>query len=95
MGYGTVQVSGREKDLLEQIPIVETITRVDRSVQCDVIQSMTFSLCAENPYCGPVEGESSGGTARPRKRERPVVVVPRPADNNPRQKSLKNQSRER
>lgn len=95
MGYGTVQVSGREKDLLEQISIVETIIRVDRSVQCDIIQPMTFPLRAENPYCSPVEGESSGGTARPRKCERPIVVVPRPIDNNSRQKLLKNQSRER
>jgi len=91
MGYGTVQVPGREKDLLEQMSIVETITRVDRSVQCDVIQPMTFSLRAENPYCAPVEGESSGGTARPRKRESPIVVVPRPTGNNSRQKSPRKQ----
>lgn len=87
MRLGTVQVGvGSEKDLLELILVGEAIIRVDSSVQCDVIHPMISSLRAKNPYSGPGEGESSGGMAHRRQRERPTVIIPKLTGNNWHQK---------
>jgi hypothetical protein len=78
MGSGAVQTRSGEEDLLEFLALVVTIIEIQRSVQGDVELSVIAPLRAEDPYGGPVEGESGGGAVRRRQRERSVVSIPKP-----------------